>query len=179
MAISYLRALPEFRPYMIEVKQGNSKRAKRRNSYAFWKAMSWLKEGHALVVFPSGQIASRRPPWSAHAVEPEWRKSLSLLIRGSKANVLAVSVEGETSPAFQIIRRIHPWTERFMMPREVLAMKDKSLRVTIGEPILYADLQAMGSGRKLVACLRERACELGFEGGDSDCLGETPGETRG
>ncbi len=127
MAISYLRSLSDLRPYIIQVKQGNSKRAKRKNAAAFWKAMTWLKEGHSLIIFPSGQIAARKHPWNPHVVEPEWRKSLALLIKGSKANVLPASVYGETSLTFQIIKRFNPWIERFMATKEVLSMKDQTI----------------------------------------------------
>jgi putative hemolysin len=160
MVVSYLRALPDLRPYIIEVKQGNSKRAKRRNKSAFWKAMVWLKDGHTLIVFPSGQIAARKPLWNPHSVESEWTKSLALLIKGSKANVLPVFVHGETSLAFQIVRRIHLWAERFMSPGEILSMENQTLRLMIGNPILYDELKTIGSGSILVDYLRKRTYDL-------------------
>jgi len=160
MAVSYLRALPDLRPYIIEVKQGNSKRAKKRNKSAFWKAMAWLKDGHTLFLFPSGQIAARRPLWNPHSVESKWTKSLALLIKGSKANVLPVFVHGETSLAFQIVRRIHLWAESFMSSGEILAMENQTLRLMIGNPILYDELKAKGSGSVLVDYLRKRTYDL-------------------
>jgi putative hemolysin len=160
MTVSYLRALPELRPYLIGVKQGNSERAKRRNKSAFWKAMTWLKDGHAVIVFPSGQVASRKPLWNPHSVESKWTKSLALLIKGSKANVLPVFVFGETSLAFQIVRRIHLWAERFMSSREMLAMENKTLRLKIGNPILYDELKTKGSGSIIVDYLRKKTYDL-------------------
>jgi putative hemolysin len=160
MTVSYLRALPDLRPYIIEVKQGNHERAKRRNKSAFWKAMVWLKDGHTLIVFPSGQIAARKPLWNPHSVESEWTKSLALLIKGSKANVLPVFVHGETSLAFQIVRKIHLWAERFMSPREILSMENQTLRLMIGNPILYDELKTKGSGSILVDYLRKKTYDL-------------------
>jgi putative hemolysin len=160
MTVSYLRALPELRPYLVKVKQGNSKRAQKRNKSAFWKAMAWLKDGHSLIVFPSGQVAKRKPLWNRRSVETEWAKSLALLIKGSKSNVLPVFVYGETSLAFQIVRRIHLWAERFMSPGEILAMENKTLRMKIGGPILYDELKTKGSGSMLVDYLRKRTYDL-------------------
>ncbi|MFC1604666.1 1-acyl-sn-glycerol-3-phosphate acyltransferase [Planctomycetota bacterium] len=160
MTVSYLRALPDLKPYIIKVKQRNSKRAKRRNQSAFWKAMTWLKDGHVLIVYPSGQIAARRPLWNSHSVESKWMKGLALLIKGSRANVLPVFVHGETSLAFQIVRRIHPWAESFMSPGEILAMENKTLRMEVGDPILYDELKTIGGGRILVDYLRKRTYEL-------------------
>ncbi|MHC4842204.1 MAG: lysophospholipid acyltransferase family protein [Planctomycetota bacterium] len=160
MTVSYLRGLPELKPYIIGVKQGNSERAKRRNKSAFWKAMTWLKDGHALIVFPSGQIASRKPLWNPHSVESKWAKSLALLVKGSKANVLPVFVYGETSLAFQILRKIHLWAERLMSPREILSMENKTVRLRIGNPILYDELKTKGSGSILVDYIRKRTYDL-------------------
>jgi len=161
MALSYLRALPDLRPYIIEVKEGDSKRAIKRNKSAFWKAMVWLKDGHTLIIFPSGQIAARKPLWSPQSVESKWIKSLAMLIKGSKANVLPVFVHGETSLAFQIVRRIHPWAESFMSPGEILALENQTLQLTIGNPILYDELNTKGSGSILVDYLRKRTYDLG------------------
>ena len=160
MTISYLRALPDLNPYIIRIKQKNSKSAKKRNQSAFWKAMDWLKDGHTLIVFPSGQIAERRPLWNSRVVESKWRKSLSLLIKGSKANVLPVFVYGETRLGYQIARRIHPWAETMMSPGEILALENQTLRLTIGEPVLYDELKTKGGGSKLVDYLRKRTYDL-------------------
>jgi putative hemolysin len=160
MALSYLRAMPEIGPYIIPVKEGNSKRAKRRNLSAFWKAKLWLKDGHTLLVFPSGQIAMRKPLWNPHVVESKWRNSLALLIKGSRANVLPVFVHGQTSLAFQIVRRIHPWTERLLSPGELLSKENQTIRLAIGDPILYNELKTIGSGSVLVDNLRKMTYDL-------------------
>jgi putative hemolysin len=164
MAISFLRALPDFRPYLIKVKQGNSKRAQKKNKSAFWKARTWLKEGHVLIVFPSGQISTRKPLWNPHSVESEWSKSLALLIKSSKANVLPVFVHGETSLAYQIAKKIHPWAESLLSPREILAMENQTVRLMIGNPILYDELKTKGSGSALVDYLRRRTYDLEHSG---------------
>lgn len=160
MAVSCLRAIPDLRPYIIEVKQGNSERAKRRNKSALWKAMAWLRDGHTLIIFPAGKVAVRKPLWNPRSVESKWTKSIALLIKGSKANVLPVFVYGETSLTFQIVRRIHPWAESFMSPGEILAMENQTLRLTIGDPILYDELKTKGSGSVLVDYLRKRTYDL-------------------
>jgi putative hemolysin len=160
MTVSYLRALPDLKPYIIKVKQSNSKKAKRRNQSAFWKAMAWLKDGHTLIVFPSGQIAARRPLWNPRSVEAKWMKSLALLIKGSRANVLPAFVYGEASLAFQIARRIHLWAECFMSPGEILALENQTLQMVIGDPILYDELKAIGGGSVLVDYLRKKTCDL-------------------
>ena len=160
MTISFLRALPGLRPYLIKVKKGNSKRAQKRNKSAFLKAMTWLKEGHGLIIFPSGQIAARKPLWKPHLVESEWSKSLALLVKGSRANVLPIFVHGETSLGYQIAKKIHPWGESLLSPREILAMENQTVRLTIGNPILYDELKTKGSGKALVDYLRKRTYDL-------------------
>jgi putative hemolysin len=162
MTVSYLRALPDLKPYIIKVKQRKTKRAKKRNQSAFWKAMTWLKDGHVLIVYPSGRIASRRPLWNSRSVESKWMKGLALLIKGSRANVLPVFVNGETSLAFQIVRRIHPWAESFMSPGEILAMENKTLQMVVGDPILYDELKTIGGGSVLVDYLRKRTYDLEY-----------------
>ncbi len=160
MTLSFLRALPDLKSRIIRVKQGNSKRAQKRNKSAFLKAMTWLKEGHTLIVFPSGQIATRKPLWGPHSVESEWSKSIALLVKGSKANVLPVFVHGETSLAYQIAKRIHPWGENLLSPREILSMENQTVRLTIGNPILYDELKTKGRGSVLVDYLRKRTYDL-------------------
>lgn len=160
MTLSFLRALPDLKSQIIRVKRGNSKRAQKRNKSAFLKAMTWLKEGHSLLVFPSGQISTRRHLWNTQSIESEWSNSIALLIKGSKANVLPVFVHGETSLAYQIAKKIHPWAESLLSPREMLAMENQTVRLTIGNPILYDELKTKGSGRALVDYLRRRTYDL-------------------
>jgi putative hemolysin len=160
MSVSYLRALPDLRPYIIEIKQGNSKRAKKRNQSAFWKAKQWLKDGHVIIVFPSGQIPYRKPLWNPRSIEQKWEKSLALLVKSSKANVLPVFVYGETSLEFQIVRKFHLWMERFMSPGEILKMENKTLRLKLGNPILYDEMKTKDSD-VLVEYLRNKTYELG------------------
>jgi putative hemolysin len=154
LGISSLRAVPQMRNQLIRVKLGDSKKARSRNRQATSESIKWLRAGHALIIFPSGDISRRKYLWKKTAVESEWAKGLGLLIRRSKADVLPVYFHGQTSLLFQFARSIHKIFGQLLFFRELLLSRNMTIRFVLGDIVNNEALKMKGNFQDVVDYLR-------------------------
>ena len=160
LAISGLKSVPHLKDHMIRVKIGNSRKAKKRNRQATTESIKWLKDGHVLIIFPSGDISLRKHLWNKVAVDPQWSKGLGLLLTRSKANVLPVFFHGQTSFLFQFVRSIHKSLGQLLLLRELLLSRNMTIRFVLGDIVNHEVLTKIGDSRKMVDYLRAATYSL-------------------
>lgn len=132
--------------------------AEHENARGLREALRWLKDGHALVVFPSGEVAS----WSAQTrsvAEPEWNEIVARLIRKTRAVTCPLFVHGTNSPIFHAAGVIHPMLRTMLLPHELLNKQGRTIDVSIGSAIPAASLDVFDSDREAIDYLRWR-CEV-------------------
>ncbi len=162
LAISGLRAVPNLKEHMIRVKLGKSKKAQRKNRKATIESIKWLNNGHALLIFPSGDISARKHLWDKKVViEPEWAKGLGLLIRRCKPDVLPVFVHGQTSLLFQFVRKIHKSLGQVLLFREILLTRNMTVKFVVGDIMNRESLAKMNNSQDVVDYLRSATYSLG------------------
>ena len=62
------------------------------------EALDWVKQGHMLVVFPAGEVAS----WSRHhrrVLDPQWNRNMARIARMSGAKSIPAFVSGTIASA--------------------------------------------------------------------------------
>jgi putative hemolysin len=124
------------------------------------RAMEHLADGGAIVVFPSGAVASARTPFGP-AVEVEWNPFTAKMILRSGATVLPVRFPGQNSRLYQLAALISPTLRQGLLLHEVVHALNRPQRPVIGEPIPHAAIRALGaSPRVLMAALRARTLAL-------------------
>ena len=107
MANYYLDAIPEMRKDFIFVNPFGSAAAAKQNIRPLLECVRWLKDGHILGVFPSGEVSSidlkrrlvRDPPWS---------ETIAGLARKTGATVVPMHFCGRNPALFQLAGLVHP-----------------------------------------------------------------------
>lgn len=174
-----LNMLPELKPYLISVSVDEEKvtSAKIKNHTQIQKAVQHLKSGGAVVIFPSGEIATARPPWSA-AKEKKWNSTVSRLAKKSEAKVVPFYYGGKNSLLFQLVsflmlppkglisktlRKVGLFLRLSLMIREVLGKYSTTVQLKIGSPILFEKYSHVKSHQALAEYFRIRTYLLAGE----------------
>jgi putative hemolysin len=157
LATEWLARIPEMRERLIAVDVFNQGRG--RNRAAITAAVEWLRDGHALVVFPAGEVSHMRTA-DGRIVDGAWHDGVARLAAGSGAPVLPVFIEGRNSGLFVAAGRVHPLLRTALLPRELLHQRGRTISVRIGRAVTASRLDALGDASVQTAYLRLRSYGL-------------------
>jgi putative hemolysin len=140
MANYLLSAIPEMRDDFIFVDPFASKNSAKANLRPIKESLSWLKDGHLLIVFPAGEVSSfdRR---TLRVRDPAWSASIAALVRKTDATVVPMFFPGHNGPLFNLVGLIHPRLRTLLLPRQAVNKKGKTLTVRIGTPLTAKALE--------------------------------------
>lgn len=155
IANEFLGQIPEVAKlcFLVDIFSGNT--ASSTNVPALRDTARWLKDGGAVALFPSGEVASLNLQ-KRRIIEPEWTQHTARFVRMGKCQVLPIYFEGTNSVLFHAGGLIHPRLRTAFLPREFLNKRGKKLRVVIGNPIPFKKLESFDSDEKMVKHLRQR-----------------------
>jgi putative hemolysin len=126
-----LHRIPELRRAVFFIDPFGGLDARRRNAAVLREALRWLRDGHALAIFPAGEVShltlARRV-----ITDPPWHPAAARLARLASAPVLPVFVRGANSAAFHLAGLVHPRLRTLMLPREVLRRRGSRVELSIG-----------------------------------------------
>jgi putative hemolysin len=100
----------------------------------------WLRQGGALIVFPAGEVAHQLGA-DGGLIDPAWRTTVGRLAIATGARVVPTWIGGGNGRMFRAVGRLHPMLRTVMLPRELLKMRNRSVRVKCG-----AAMTLRGSG---------------------------------
>ena len=131
------------------------------NLAAVRRAREWLGHGHALTIFPAGEVSHWRteqrcisdPPWSDLAVR---------LAIQTKATVVPIYFAGTNSVPFHLAGFIHPRLRTIQLPNELLNKRGANIDVRIGSPVSAMDLVRQNCTKTATAYLRARTYMLAY-----------------
>lgn len=124
------------------------------------QALQQLGEGHALGVFPAGEVSSYRNDLDTVA-DPRWKVPAIKLIQHAMVPVIPLWFDGANSMVFQILGMVHPGLRTLQLPREMLRMHGRTVRLRIGKPIPEKELARFTSTEALARYLRAKTYALG------------------
>ncbi|MFT7440814.1 MAG: putative hemolysin, partial [Sulfitobacter sp.] len=127
--------------YMIPVPFPHDPDAQRKGVEMRAKAMSFLKDGGVVALFPSGVVASSET-FFGPAVEAEWNVFTAKMIRRSGAQVVPMKFPGENSRAYQIANKISPMLRQGLLLHEIVHACDKPQGPIVGDPLTEAQVAA-------------------------------------
>jgi len=157
---SLLTGVGEIDMFMLPVPFAHEEDALQQNLEMRKRAMGHLGDGGAIVLFPSGVVASSQT-WFGPALEEEWNPFTAKLIQRSGAKVLPIRFSGQNSRAYQIANRISPTIRQGLLLHEVVHSLNKPQRPIVGKPIDPEDrARWAGNPRGFMEWLRERTLSL-------------------
>jgi len=157
MANYLLEAIPEMRGDFIFVDPFGSKNSAKTNMRPIKDSLNWLKDGHLLIVFPSGEVSSfdRR---TLRVRDPAWSASIAALARKTNATVVPMFFPGRNSLFFNAVGLLHPRFRTSMLPRQLTNKKGRTLAVRIGTPLNTKALEPFSTDDvQLIKYLRFRS----------------------
>ena len=156
MANYMLSAIPEMRDDFILVDPFGSKNAVKANLRPIKESLTWLKDGHVLIVFPSGEVSSFDKK-SLRIRDPAWSPTVAAFARKSGACVVPMYIPGRNSLFFYLMGLIHPRLRTLLLAHQVSNKNGRVLKILIGTPLTQKALEPFSTDdAQLVTYLRFR-----------------------
>lgn len=138
---------------MIPVDPFGGPAAKRANVAGMRKALRWVEDGGALMIFPAGEVSHLRLK-TLTVSDPPWSTTSAKLIRMSGAPVVPMHFGGANSALFQLAGIVHPRLRTLLLPHELGNKLGARVDVRIGSPLAPAKLATIETDAQLAAHLR-------------------------
>ncbi len=157
---SLLGDIPELQRHCIFVDPFQTDHSIESNRRALREALSWLRQGGMLALFPAGEVSHWQMP-IAQVTDPEWNITAVRLMRRGGASALPVYFRGHNSVGFQILGMVHPALRTAFLLHEFLQHEGKRVEVRVGSAVSEQSLAAVRDDREATDYLRWRTYLLG------------------
>ena len=164
LANDVLCQAPEAAANLLPVAFAATREARETNVKSRLAAQAWLREGHAVGIFPGGGVSTSENPLKGPAVDLPWAPFTAKLLRMSKATVVPIFFVGQNSRLFQLASHLSLTLRLSLVFRETARRIGSNLKVRIGKPIAFADIAHLEDRNDLVMELRKRTFDLAREG---------------
>lgn len=134
--------------------------ARQTNVNSRLAAQNWLREGHAVGIFPAGGVSTSEKPLKGPAVDLPWAPFTAKLLRQSRATVVPVYFVGQNSRMFQMASHLSLTLRLSLVFRETARRIGTRLQLRIGAPIPFSEIAHIEDRNDLVAELRKRTFGL-------------------
>jgi putative hemolysin len=156
----FLADVPELQRNCIFVDPFHTDRSIEANRKAMREALTWLRQGGMLAIFPAGEVSQWQMP-AGQVADPEWNDTAVRLIRRSGAAALPVYFCGHNGVGFQLLGMIHPKLRTAFLLQEFLKQEGKTVEVRVGSPVPADAINAVADDREAMEYLRWRTYLLG------------------
>lgn len=124
-----------------------------RNGPSLRTSMAHVKNGGALLLFPSGKV-SYLDRAEDRVIEHPWNRLVGKLVNKSDAHFVPIWVEGQNSDRFYQIENIYYPLRMLFLGRELLNKQNHTVRLRTGNPLKAKDFNAQGDEQaELARCL--------------------------
>ena len=149
---------------MIPVDPFGGAQSKRANVAGMRKAVRWLQDGGALLIFPAGEV-SHLHLRTLSVSDPVWSTTAARLIRMSGAPVVPMYFGGANSALFQVAGMLHPRLRTLLLPHELGNKMGSRVPIRLGAALAPAKWAAFETDAELAAHLRLKTYLLAGAGG--------------
>ena len=143
LANQYLKTVPELDKLFIGVDVFEGKDAVKSNMKALRAANKHLASGGLLLVFPAGEVSQLVDAKQQRLQDKDWSRSVSSLIRKTKATTVPVFISGQNSKRFYMAGKIHPLLRTLMLGRELLNKHAQTINLSFGQAIKFKELNTL------------------------------------
>jgi putative hemolysin len=160
LANDVLCQAPEAANNLLPVAFAPTREARETNVNSRRAAQEWLKQGHAVGIFPGGGVSTSEKPLQGQAVDLPWAPFTAKLLRMSKATVVPIFFTGQNSRLFQLASHLSLTLRLSLVFRETARRIGTQLQVRVGAPIPFAEIAHIEDRDELVRELRKRTYGL-------------------
>jgi putative hemolysin len=158
---TYLAGIPGFEEVAFTVNNLNTVAGKAHNKALFPVINEHLKNGGALLIFPSGAVSKWHMPRTDYAKDIPWKSGLlKFADQSSETTMVPMFVAGQPSVDYLKIREKNQSLSKAYAFRELADKIGSTLEITAGDPILYSKLKSLSEAERLEV-LRRAVYEKG------------------
>ena len=156
-----LRQAEAVKEKIIPIDFTQSKEAILSNIHARREAEKVLLNNGVVVIFPSGQIATKANlKKNTKADDGEWKQFTSKLVIKTKSPVLPLYFEGQNSQLYHIANKLGQTFRYSLMMYELKRKIGDTINVHIGNIIPYSELEEIGDKIRITEFLRNKTYSL-------------------
>ena len=122
------------------------------------EAISHLREGHALGMFPAGEVSTYKD--QRLIVDKPWEPVAMRLVQKAKVPVIPIYFHAKNSTFFYRLASMSDVLRTAKLPSEMLSQKKRKIRVRIGNPISVEDQAEHENLEAFTAFLRRKTYML-------------------
>ena len=159
MANFLLGRMPDFRDSLILVDPFGGGDAAKANIKPLKESLKWLKDGHVLGVFPSGEV-SHINLLRGGVTDPQWSDTIGRIVRATRSPVVPMFFKGSNGFLFNLLGLVHPRLRTAMLPSELANKQDKLIDIRIGNAIAFKKLERFERDSDMMDYLRMRTYYL-------------------
>ncbi len=164
LANRLLAAIPELAPHCFFVDPFDHEEFRHTNSRGLRQAISHLRGGGMLIVFPAGEVSHWQFKYGEIS-DPEWSDMVARMAQATRSAVLPVLFMGANSVPFHLMGLIHPMLRTARLPHELLNKSGKEIEVRIGNMVSAEKLRDIRHAGQATDYLRWRTYLLDQRGG--------------
>ena len=153
MAHEVLYRAPEVRGVLLPVAFAETRSARRNNIETCRRAMSHVRRGGALIIFPAGGVSTAQKVFD-RAIDAPWKPFAAKLITSSQATVLPICFEGQNSWMFHAASRVSESYREALLMKEAVRRIGSQVRLHIGQPLPFDSLTGKEDPQALLEGLR-------------------------
>lgn len=164
LANSVFQDAPELAGTVLPISFDETKEAVKLNLETRATALSSLKAGGAIGVFPGGTVSTAAKPFQ-RPMDPSWRRFTARMITKSNATVVPVFFDGQNSRLFQLASHIHYNLRVALLLKEFGRRADQPVKIAVGKPISPETIAACShDAQAMMDYLREQTYALSPQG---------------
>ena len=164
LANSVFQNAPELAGTVLPISFDETKEAVKLNLETRAAALSSLKAGGAISVFPGGTVSTAAKPFQ-RPMDPSWRRFTARMITKSNATVVPVFFDGQNSRLFQLASHIHYNLRVALLLKEFGRRADQPVKIAVGKPISPETIAACShDAQAMMDYLREQTYALSPQG---------------
>jgi len=152
MTNALLSVMPEVKTHGIMVNPFGGKEATRENLAGMKAALSHLRGGGAMIIFPAGEVSAYKPGKGIE--EAPWTSHVGSLVRRTQASVLPVYFPGANSTLFHAAGVVHPRLRTALLLREFCQQQGASVEMIVGSTLPFGKLRKFEDDEALTKYLR-------------------------
>jgi putative hemolysin len=160
MTHSLLCEVPEAREYLLPVDFGGTPDAIHSSAQTRRRCAEWLRQEHAVAIFPAGSVSTSQSPFRGPALDAAWHPFAAKLALLPGTRVVPVFFHGQNSRLFQAASHVNYSLRVALLFRESRRRAGTRISVSVGEPVTAEELSRLGSRDAVIRELRRRTLML-------------------
>lgn len=153
-----LERIEPLKPYIMPVNPFEEHKQAQSSMKGIKDAILHLRKGHALGVFPAGEVSTYRD--KRMIVDRPWDPAAMKLIQKANVPVIPIYFHAKNSTFFYQLASLSDVLRTAKLPSEMLSQKKRKIKVRIGNAITPQDIEEIPTIEALTAFLRRKTYML-------------------